>query len=418
MRYGAHPSAGLPVDAWHGCLPIMNFASVFATSSLSLLLCGLGVGCAEGSSLGNGGSGGGSDSTASSAQGGASQGGAGQGGAGSQTTGSTNSAGGGGQGGQGGAPLVCDEGLTPCGDECVELQTDLDHCGSCSNLCGAPLDNTAPTCAGGMCGVECSPGFSDCNGDLAMPNSDGCEVDTSVSGCTYTFAYTGAPQSFTVPAGTTSLQFSVAGAQGGSGLAANTNYGGLVTGTLSVSPGDVLQIFVGEQPVGTLGGFNGGGAGDGAGRGGGGASDIRLNGMTLTDRVVVAGGGGGGGFWSVENVEVVGGQGGGLQGTAGLRLPDNPGGQAGTQTGSGTGTCVSFDVAAMGGGLGFGGTPLGSSCGCDGYGGGGGYWGGAGSGNCRGGGGGSGFTGSAASNVVHTVGGAPPGHGSVSLTLL
>lgn len=93
------------------------------------------------------------------------------------------------------------------------------------------------------------------------------------------------------------------------------NLGGYATGELAVSPGDVLNIYVGGQPSGEPGGFNGGGAGDSLGAGGGGASDVRTAGNTLNDRVIVAGGGGGGGIWSGANV--IGGVGGGLTGVTG-----------------------------------------------------------------------------------------------------
>lgn len=90
---------------------------------------------------------------------------------------------------------------------------------------------------------------------------------------------------------------------------------------------------------------------------------------------------------------VVGGAGGGDVGGDGYRdTTADMGGLGATQTAGGAnGTCVDFNVAALGGSLGQGGSPVGKNCGCEGYGGGGGYYGGAGSGNCRGGGGGSSF---------------------------
>lgn len=233
-----------------------------------------------------------------------------------------------------------------------------------------------------------------------------------------TFDFTGAPQTYVVPAGITSLRIEAEGAQGGANWANNTNFGGRITATFDVTPGETLHVYVGGQ--GSLaGGWNGGGAGDGAGRGGGGASDVRRGGTALTDRIIVAGAGGGAGYWS--SLHVVGGVGGGLTGGDGYREPDfgsNPGGRGATQTAGGTdGTCVSFFVPALAGSLGQGGTPLGSSCGCEGYGGGGGYYGGAGSGNCRGGGGGSSYIDPAATNPLMVSGGADPGHGQVSIHL-
>lgn len=211
----------------------------------------------------------------------------------------------------------------------------------------------------------------------------------SALGVTVTYPYSGAPETFVVPAGVTSVTIEAWGAQGGMSDPVTDNLGGYATGELAVSPGDVLNIYVGGQPSGEPGGFNGGGAGDSLGAGGGGASDVRTAGNTLNDRVIVAGGGGGGGIWSGANV--IGGVGGGLTGGDGLRAPNNAGGGGGTQSSSADGTCVSFNNPVVAGGFGFGGTTVGAGCGCEGYGGGGGWYGGAGSGNCRGGGGGSSY---------------------------
>ena len=117
------------------------------------------------------------------------------------------------------------------------------------------------------------------------------------------FNFTGAMQTFTVPAGMGSVQLNVYGAQGASGAAGGNSaqggaggLGGFATGTLAVTPGQVLNIFVGGQGATPTGGFNGGGNGgtQNAG-GGGGASDVRVGGTGDVDRIIVAGGGGGGG---------------------------------------------------------------------------------------------------------------------------
>ncbi len=115
------------------------------------------------------------------------------------------------------------------------------------------------------------------------------------STCTISFAFTGDFYSWTVPSGVTSLTVDLYGAQGGSGGSAGGR-GGRVQGTLAVTPGATIYIYVGGQS-----GYNGGGAaGTGAGATlsafpGGGATDIRIGGQTLNNRVVVAGGGGGAG---------------------------------------------------------------------------------------------------------------------------
>ena len=62
-------------------------------------------------------------------------------------------------------------------------------------------------------------------------------VNPCVSGNTV-FVYTGAMQSFTVPAGVTSITIQALGAQGGG----NGGLGAKMTGTFTVTPGQVLQV--------------------------------------------------------------------------------------------------------------------------------------------------------------------------------
>ena len=124
------------------------------------------------------------------------------------------------------------------------------------------------------------------------------------STCTIDFVYTGSFYSWTVPAGSNSITFDVQGAQGGTTAEtyspALAGLGGRVTGTLTVTPGQTLNIYVGGAPSAgsSTGGFNGGGnSGTSASNlkagPGGGASDIRTS-TTLASRIIVAGGGGGG----------------------------------------------------------------------------------------------------------------------------
>src|SRR5215831_18420489 len=116
-----------------------------------------------------------------------------------------------------------------------------------------------------------------------------------------TFAYNGKdgsdgePQQFVVPAGVHSVTLDAFGAQGGGG----GGLGGHARGTFTVADGTVLHIRVGGMPTdGATGGFNGGGNGT---PGGGGASDVRIGGDTLANRVVVAGGGGATGLFRFAN---------------------------------------------------------------------------------------------------------------------
>ncbi|HRP53969.1 MAG TPA: glycine rich domain-containing protein, partial [Fluviicola sp.] len=113
-----------------------------------------------------------------------------------------------------------------------------------------------------------------------------------------TFNYTGAPQTWTVPACVSNITVTVAGAEGGGGNGGN---GAIVTATLTVNPGDVLNLYVGGSGQCPGNGWNGGGIGHATSSGtttwnscgGGGASDIRIGGTGLANRIVVASGGGG-----------------------------------------------------------------------------------------------------------------------------
>jgi hypothetical protein len=126
---------------------------------------------------------------------------------------------------------------------------------------------------------------------------------------TFKFSCTKSIQNLTVPLGYNYMYVDMTGASSGSGGGGVPGYGARVQSYLNVVPGTVLHVTVGCQgticpsstmtaPTSLAGGYNGGGAGYGftgyfGGTGGGGASDIRIGGMSLTDRLMVAGGGGG-----------------------------------------------------------------------------------------------------------------------------
>ena len=232
-----------------------------------------------------------------------------------------------------------------------------------------------------------------------------------------TFNVVDSPQYFTVPAGVTSLTVDARGAQGG-GLACYSEFqsvggcGGRVQAVLTVTPGQVLKIVVGEHPGvggGTIGpgGYGGGGADSDwtttfPGAGGGGAtliSDVATGALL----VVAGGGGGGGGDECTSGTGDLGGAGGGLTGGTGLSVGCTTGGYGGTQTSGGSpGTCSGFSG-------GFGGYLLGGtyavSSGSGSGGGGGGYYGGGTGSYGGGGGGGSSYANPLfTTTVVHTQG--------------
>ncbi len=170
------------------------------------------------------------------------------------------------------------------------------------------------------------------------------------------YSYTGSMQSFTVPACVSTISLDVKGAQGGANAlnGAVGGLGGSAFGVITVSPGDVLNIYVGG-----MNGYNGGGAAGQSpcttamGGVGGGASDIRLNGVSLNNRVIVAGGGGGaGGDRSNGCGRGTGGGGGGgyYGGGGGCGYPQNsttvPTG--GTQTTGGNGGVSTFSSGQNG----------------------------------------------------------------------
>jgi hypothetical protein len=162
---------------------------------------------------------------------------------------------------------------------------------------------------------------------VAVLDADPALADPCPSGWTFvgvncerTYVYTGAAQTFSVPAGVRNISFVAAGARGGMATSYstlhNTSAGAVVSGVLPLSgSAQTIQINVGGTGVGVKGGFNGGGDGalynyftnmpsaaqlrdansntPGRGGGGGGATDIRVGGTGLSNRVLVAGGGGG-----------------------------------------------------------------------------------------------------------------------------
>jgi hypothetical protein len=170
--------------------------------------------------------------------------------------------------------------------------------------------------------------------------------------CTVTYSTVGTGQSFTVPAGLSSLSVTLYGGRGGdnqSGVLGGD--GALVTAALSVTHGEVLGIDAGgaghSELAGGAGGVNGGGSGTHSG-GGGGSTDITSAGTLL----LVAGGGGGAGqsvlsdLCSGGTLNVAGGAGGnagnpGGNGTTvtdgGLTLDGGGGGMPGTTSAAGGG---------------------------------------------------------------------------------
>lgn len=234
--------------------------------------------------------------------------------------------------------------------------------------------------------------------------------------------FTGAQQTWVVPAGVTSVVLDVKGAaDGNSGTA-----GGRLQATVPVTPAETLYVYSGGLGgVSDTGGFNGGGSGDpNCGfLGGAGASDVRQGGFALANRIAVAGGAGAqncgiggsrGGGNSAATGEVAGEAGGGSTSATGGGGGASPGGAGGAGTAAGA-----AGVLGIGGA---GGVDASFNCNSGG-GGGGGYYGGGGGGgddtlaDCGGeGGGGSNYVVGTATGVTHTRGGGDASNGSVRIT--
>ena len=143
------------------------------------------------------------------------------------------------------------------------------------------------------------------------------------SATTETFSFTGAAQTWTVPAGVTEATFDLLRGAGSAGRVVTppsaAGLGARATATIPVTPGDSIQVNVGGQAPSVRGLQRRGRRRPAPAPvgGGGGASDIRIGGTALTDRVLVAGGGGGPGQTSCNNASTAGGDGGGLSGLDG-----------------------------------------------------------------------------------------------------
>jgi gliding motility-associated-like protein len=218
----------------------------------------------------------------------------------------------------------------------------------------------------------------------------------------------------------------VRGAKGGG---VNGGNGARINACIAVQPGDILYLYVGGMGTqgAASGGWNGGGTGQAsqgngqASWGGGGASDIRIGGQALANRVVVAGGGGG---RSGGSSPVCGGAANCVNGANGCNT-FGFGGGGGTQVAGGNGGAP-WAGTPPGGAVG--GNPTQNTGGAGGFwfdasggGGGGGFFGGGGGGNdgcCSGANGGGG--GGAGSSLMPAGGTCMAannaGHGQIILT--
>ncbi|OGH90844.1 MAG: hypothetical protein A2507_01605, partial [Candidatus Magasanikbacteria bacterium RIFOXYD12_FULL_33_17] len=162
------------------------------------------------------------------------------------------------------------------------------------------------------------------NGQIIIVSDSSGSSGSSSSGgetTTETFNYTGTIQTFTVPAGVTSIDIDAYGAQGGTGLSYTGGLGAKMKGTFTVTPGQILKVLVGQQ---------GGNSANYKAGGGGGGSFITDN--SNSPLVVAGGGGGGGGNSSPSNGNP------GLTTTSGGNSSSSSGGSGGSGGGASSGS--------------------------------------------------------------------------------
>lgn len=59
---------------------------------------------------------------------------------------------------------TCSPGTADCNGSCVDLDASAQNCGSCANECPSAR-NARATCIDKKCGIRCSAGFGECDGD-------------------------------------------------------------------------------------------------------------------------------------------------------------------------------------------------------------------------------------------------------------
>jgi cysteine-rich repeat protein len=348
---------------------------------------------------------------------------------------------------------ACDDGNRKDDDGCsADCQLDPPECGNgviesgeeCDDHNKAPDDGCSPSCeiesppppqwvtgdwsaCSATCGsgtrtrsVQCRSG-ADVVADYQCTESKPVTLESCSdnSGCTCSASTeiltAAASQAVTVPAGCPQLTIEAwgGGGAGGNQKGATGGGGGYATALFTVTPGETLEVQVGE------GGQN---PGDG-----GGASSVRRNSIIL----LIAGAGGGGASDGCSGCTSggAGGAGGGVQGQTGLphtytsSLPqcvsatpglggaDTQGGQGGSSNGYATSpNCSGADGSADAGGASNGGYTAGT---CNNGGSGATAWqSGGGEGNGHGGAGGAGWYGGGGGGFIHTYCGGGGGGGS------
>lgn len=185
----------------------------------------------------------------------------------------------------------------------------------------------------------------------------------------YAFNYTGAPQTWTAPR-TGTYKIELWGAEGGMIDGYDPSFaagkGSYTKGEITLNSGQSLNIFVGGKGQNgsqnsnftPSGGWNGGGNGadssytlpavgsEYVASAGGGATDIRIGGMTLINRIMVAGGGGGRAYYPSAA-----GNGGTLTGQNSGNSDGHLGGALGSSGGTQTSGGIAYSGSTTGNGI-------------------------------------------------------------------
>lgn len=283
-------------------------------------------------------------------------------------------------------PIITLENTPACGETAI-LTASL------PNNATIPNGYTCQWFTDAECTHPITSGVSGANNNrLEITSSNGLTIYCRLRGNTpqtqtLDFYFTESEQIYNFPEGYQSFTMEVWGAQGGgrqiNGRGGDGGKGGYSVGTLNAASGiSSISVYVGgmgscspDDGGIAYGGWNGGGTSWASPRtilglnspaaGGGGGTDIRVNGNTFYNRIIVAGGGGGGGEDIGDGTDIFGGvhgYGGGLEGgeqRGGYNNNTRPE-HGGSQTEPG-----------FGGAFG-----LGANTRCDGGGGGGGWYGG------------------------------------------
>lgn len=180
-------------------------------------------------------------------------------------------------------------------------------------------------------------------GHVSITRLSPSEIDLFKLNESRTFSTINGLEIVNLPIGT--YKFELWGASGGNSTntLATGGAGGYVQAELNITTQTKLNLIAGGKGEdsdinsASTGGYNGGGTGSSRAGAGGGATDIRQNGLNLSDRILIAGAGGGAGYYNASFYGS-GGSGGGTVGLDGTTKSSSTDlvGKGGTQTSGGT----------------------------------------------------------------------------------